>query len=148
MSLRKSAFAAMYDRCSRASEEAGLAEIRQGLLEDASGDLLEIGAGTGVNLSYYDAGLSSLVLTEPEPAMLRRLRPKALEQAPLAQVVRASAEELPFEDSSFDTVVSTLVLCGVDHQVRALQEVRRVLRPGGRLLFLEHVRSHDPQLAR
>jgi len=148
MSLRKAAFAAMYDRCSRASEEAGLAAIRRRLLDDASGDVLELGAGTGVNLSYYDASLSSLVLTEPEPAMLRRLRPKALEQAPLAQVVQASAEELPFEGSSFDTVVSTLVLCGVDDQGRVLAEVRRVLRPGGRLLFLEHVRSDDPQLAR
>ena len=148
MSLRKSAFAAMYDRMSRSSEEAGLGEIRQRLLSDASGDVLEIGAGTGVNLAHYDAGLASLVLTEPEPAMLRRLHPKAVEQAPLAQVVRAPVEELPFEDASFDTVVSTLVLCGVDDQARALGEVRRVLRAGGRLLFLEHVRSDDPQLAR
>ena len=148
MSLRKSAFAAMYDCCSRASEEAGLADIRQRLLDDAAGDVLEIGAGTGVNLSHYRASLSSLVLTEPEPAMLRRLRPKALEQAPLAEVVQAPVEDLPFEDDSFDTVVSTLVLCGVDDQARALGEVRRVLRPGGRLLFLEHVRSEDPQLAR
>jgi ubiquinone/menaquinone biosynthesis C-methylase UbiE len=139
----------MYDRCSRSSEEAGLGEIRQRLLGDASGDVLEIGAGTGVNLSHYDAGLASLVLTEPEPAMLRRLRPKVLEQAPLAQVVQAPVEELPFEDASFDSVVSTLVLCGVEEQGRALGEVRRVLRPGGRLLFIEHVRSDDdPKLAR
>jgi ubiquinone/menaquinone biosynthesis C-methylase UbiE len=139
----------MYDRCSRSSEEAGLGEIRQRLLGDASGDVLEIGAGTGVNLSHYDAGLASLVLTEPEPAMLRRLRPKVLEQAPLAQVVRAPVEELPFEDASFDSVVSTLVLCGVEDQGRALGEVRRVLRPGGRLLFIEHVRSDDdPKLGR
>jgi len=138
----------MYDRCSRSSEEAGLGEIRQRLLGDASGDVLEIGAGTGVNLSHYDAGLASLVLTEPEPAMLRRLRPKVLEQAPLAQVVRAPVEELPFEDASFDSVVSTLVLCGVEDQGRALGQVRRVLRPGGRLLFIEHVRSDDPALAR
>ena len=148
MGLRKSAFAAVYDRCSRASEEAGLGTIRQRLLGDASGDVLEVGAGTGVNLAHYDAGIASLVVTEPEPAMLRRLRPKAFEQAPLAQVVQAPAEELPFEEASFDTVVSTLVLCGVDDQARALGEVRRVLRPGGRLLFIEHVRSDDPQLAR
>jgi ubiquinone/menaquinone biosynthesis C-methylase UbiE len=148
MGLRKTAFAAMYDRMSRSSEEAGLGEIRQRLLGDASGDVLEIGAGTGVNLAHYDTGFASLVLTEPEPAMLRRLQPKAVEHAPLAQVVRAPVEELPFEDASFDTVVSTLVLCGVDDQARALGEVRRVLRPGGRLLFLEHVRSDDPKLAR
>jgi ubiquinone/menaquinone biosynthesis C-methylase UbiE len=139
----------MYDRCSRSSEEAGLGEIRERLLADASGDVLEIGAGTGVNLSHYGAGLASLVLTEPEPAMLRRLRPKALEQAPLAKVVQAPVEALPFEDASFDAVVSTLVLCGVDDQAHALGEVRRVLRPGGRLLFIEHVRSDDdPKLAR
>ena len=80
--------------------------------------------------------------------MLRRLERKAREHEPLAKVLRAPAEDLPFEDDTFDTVVSTLVLCGVDDQPRALREARRVLRPGGRLLFLEHVRSDDPQLAR
>ena len=63
-------------------------------------------------------------------------------------VLRAPAEDLPFEDDTFDVVVSTLVLCGVDDQPRALREIRRVLRPGGRLLFLEHVRSTDPKIAR
>ena len=148
MSLRSSLFAAMYDRMSRSSEEAGVGEMRQRLLGDVSGDVLELGAGTGMNLSHYDEGLASLVLTEPEPAMLRRLQPKALKQAPNAKVVQASAEDLPFEDASFDAVVSTLVLCGVDDQARALQEAKRVLRPGGRLLFIEHVRSDDPKLAR
>jgi ubiquinone/menaquinone biosynthesis C-methylase UbiE len=108
--------------------------------------VLEIGGGTGANLRYYD-GLDSLVVTEPEPAMLRRLRDRVREQATQAEVVQAPAEDLPFQDASFDTVVSTLVLCGVD-QERSLGEVRRVLRPGGRLLFLEHVRSDDPALAR
>src|SRR5436305_9524519 len=79
--------------------------------------------------------------------MLRRLRDRARERAPQVEIVQASAEELPFEDASFDTVVSTLVLCGAD-QKRSLAEIRRVLRPGGRLLFLEHVRSEDPGLAR
>jgi ubiquinone/menaquinone biosynthesis C-methylase UbiE len=79
--------------------------------------------------------------------MLRRLEVKAREQAQQAEVVQAPAEDLPFEDASFDAVVSTLVLCGAD-QKRSLGEVRRVLRPGGRLLFLEHVRSEDPDLAR
>ena len=79
--------------------------------------------------------------------MLRRLRDRVREQATPAEVVQAPAEALPFQDASFDTVVSTLVLCGVD-QERSLGEVRRVLRPGGRLLFLEHVRSEDPALAR
>src|ERR1700751_396129 len=80
--------------------------------------------------------------------MFRRLQSKARDQAPLAKILRAPAEDIPFEDDSFDTVVSTLVLCGVDDQARALREARRVLRTGGRLLFLEHVRSDDPGLAR
>jgi ubiquinone/menaquinone biosynthesis C-methylase UbiE len=148
MSLRKKMFAAIYDPMSRASEEAGMREMRQGLLAEADGSVLEIGAGTGANLAHYDDKVGSLVFTEPEPAMLRRLQRKAGEETPLAKILQAPAEELPFEDDSFDTVVSTLVLCGVDDQTRSLHEIQRVLRPGGRLLFLEHVRSDDPGLAR
>ena len=146
MSLRWTILAPVYDRMSRKSEEAGMGVMREGLLAEASGRVLEIGGGTGANLRYYD-GLESLVVTEPEPAMLRRLQDRMREQSVRAEVVQAPAEGLPFEDASFDTVVSTLVLCGVD-QERSLGEVRRVLRPGGRLLFLEHVRSDDPALAR
>jgi len=148
MGLQKTLFAAMYDRMSRKSEEAGMRALRHGLLAAASGDVLEIGAGTGLNLAHYNGSVDSLVVTEPDSAMLSRLQRKAREQAPLAKVLRAPAEDLPFEDGTFDTVVSTLVLCGVDDQERALREARRVLRPGGRLLFMEHVRSDDPALAR
>jgi ubiquinone/menaquinone biosynthesis C-methylase UbiE len=148
MPIKKTLFAATYDRMSRKSEEAGVRALRQDLLADAFGNVLEIGAGTGTNLPHYDGNVASLVITEPEPAMLRRLQQKVREQAPLAKVLRAPAEDLPFEDGTFDTVVSTLVLCGVDDQERALREARRVLRPGGRLLFMEHVRSDDPALAR
>src|SRR6478752_5994433 len=148
MSLRKNLFAATYDRMSRNTEEAGLREMRHGLLASADGNVLEIGGGTGANLGHYDGKIESLVVTEPEPAMLRRLQKKARAQAPLAKILRAPAEDLPFEDESFDTVVSTLVLCGVDDQPRSLGELRRVLPPGGQLLFLEHVRSDDPSLAR
>jgi ubiquinone/menaquinone biosynthesis C-methylase UbiE len=148
MGLQKTLFAAMYDRMSRKSEDAGVRALRQGLLADATGSVLEIGAGTGLNLVHYDGQVASLVVTEPDPAMLRRLQRRAREQSPLAKVLRAPAEDLPFADGTFDTVVSTLVLCGVDDQERALREARRVLRPGGRLLFMEHVRSDDPSLAR
>jgi ubiquinone/menaquinone biosynthesis C-methylase UbiE len=148
MSLRQTIFAATYDKMSRKSEEAGLRALRQSLLADATGRVVEIGAGTGANLRLYNGNIESLVVTEPEPPMLRRLQRAAREHAPLVQVLRAPAEDLPFEDGSFDTLVSTLVLCGVDDQARALREARRVLRPGGRLLFLEHVRSDDPGLAR
>ena len=143
-----SLFAAMYDSMTRKSNDAGLRAIRHGLLAEASGSVLEIGTGTGLNLEHYNGKVDSLVLTEPEPAMIRRLQKKVREQAPLAKVLRAPAEDLPFEDDSFDTVVAALVLCGVDDQARSLREIRRVLKPGGRLLFLEHVRSDDEALAR
>jgi ubiquinone/menaquinone biosynthesis C-methylase UbiE len=140
--------APVYDRFTHKTEEAGLREMRQSLVGEASGRVLEVGAGTGLNLPHYAESVESLVLTEPQSPMLRRLRDKAREQAPNAELRQAPAEELPFEDESFDTVVSTLVLCGAD-QEESLGEVRRVLRPGGRLLFLEHVRSEDdPDLGR
>src|SRR5690348_8291253 len=104
MSLRKRLFALTYDRMSRKTEEAGLRAMRQGLLADAGGRVLEIGGGTGANLPLYGGKVESLVVTEPEPAMLRRLQRKAREQAPLAEVLQAPAEDLPFADATFDTV--------------------------------------------
>jgi ubiquinone/menaquinone biosynthesis C-methylase UbiE len=148
MGLRSRFFAFTYDRFSKGSEEAGLAEMRKNLIASASGDVLEIGGGTGANLGYYGAGVESLTVTEPEAPMLKRLERKAREQNSQATVLRAPAEDLPFKDASFDTVVSTLVLCGVDDQPRAVRELRRVLRPGGRLVFIEHVRSDNPRLAK
>ena len=148
MSLRSRFFALTYDRSSAKVEKAGLGALREDLVGGASGDVLEIGGGTGANLAHYGPGVESLTITEPETPMLKRLEKKAREQGSQAKVVRAPAEDLPFDDDSFDTVVSTLVLCGVDDQPRALREIRRVLRPGGRLVFIEHVRSDDPKLAR
>jgi len=148
MSLRKRLFALTYDRMSAKAEKAGLGALRKELLAGASGDVLEIGGGTGANLPYYGAAVETLTVTEPDTLMLRRLERRAREHAPLAKVLRAPAEDLPFDDATFDTVVSTLVLCGVDDQPRALRELHRVLRPGGRLVFMEHVRSDEPRLAR
>jgi ubiquinone/menaquinone biosynthesis C-methylase UbiE len=141
-------FAVTYDRQMAKVEKAGLGAFREGLLRGASGRVLEIGGGTGANLPFYGPAVESLTITEPESPMLHRLERKVGEQAPLTKVLRASAEDLPFEDASFDVAVSTLVLCGVDDQPRALRELRRVLRPGGRLLFMEHVRSDEAHLAR
>jgi ubiquinone/menaquinone biosynthesis C-methylase UbiE len=138
----------MYDRMSAKSEDAGLRELRRRALADARGRVLEIGGGTGANLRHYGPGVESLTIIEPEPPMLRRLDRKVREQAPLTKVLRARAEELPFADDSFDTVVSTLVLCGVDDQKQSLREVHRVLRPGGQFIFIEHVRSDEPKIAR
>jgi ubiquinone/menaquinone biosynthesis C-methylase UbiE len=148
VSLRRSFFAWTYDRQVAKVEKAGLRAIREALLAGASGRVLEVGGGTGANLPHYGAAVESLTITEPEPAMLRRLERRAHEEAPEAAVVKARAEDLPFEDASFDVAVSTLVLCGVDDQTRALKELRRVLRPGGRLIFIEHVRSDEQSLAR
>jgi SAM-dependent methyltransferase len=109
--------------------------------------VLEIGAGTGLNLAHYPDGLGELVLIEPEPAMRKRLARRIGRGMPQAVVIDAGAEALPFADASFDTVVSTLVLCTVEAPDRALEEIARVLRPGGRLVFIEHVRAESPTLA-
>ncbi len=148
MSLQGRFFALTYDRMSAKMERAGLHAQREALLAGASGRVLEIGAGTGANLGLYGSEVEALTVTEPESPMLKRLQRRVQEQAPKTTVLRAPAEDLPFEDGSFDTAVSTLVLCGVSDQPRALGELRRVLRPGGKLLFIEHVRSDEPGLAR
>ncbi len=148
MSLWGRVFAAGYDRFMAGTEKAGLAERRHELLAGAQGRVVEIGAGTGVNLQHYGAGVTELVLTEPEEPMARRLEQKAAAFGRSAQVVRAPAEQLPFPDDSFDTAVCTLVLCTVRDPERALAEIDRVLKPGGQLLFLEHVRADDPKVAK
>jgi len=148
MSVWGRIFAGIYDHVMAKTEQAGLGTHRQALLAEATGEVLEIGAGTGTNLRYYGDNAQTLTLTEPEQPMLRRLQKRILERRPDAKLLRAPAEDLPFNDDSFDTVVATLVLCTVDDQPRALRELRRVLRPGGRLLFIEHVRSDDQKLAR
>lgn len=143
MTIRGRLFAACYDRTMDAVEKAGMAERRRDLLADAHGRVLEVGAGTGANLSHYGAAVDSVTLAEPEPPMLKRLRPRAAEFEQVSEIVEAPAERLPFPDASFDTVVSTLVLCTAADHDAALREIRRVLRPGGTLLFIEHVRSDD-----
>lgn len=148
MSIRTSLFAMMYDRQIAKAEEAGLRAMRQRLLAGVAGQVLEIGAGTGANLSCYGPEVESLTVTEPQVSMVRRLERKVSDRGAAAKVLRAPAEDLPFDDDAFDVAVSTLVLCGVDDQPRAVRELRRVLRPGGKLLFLEHVRSDDPARAR
>jgi ubiquinone/menaquinone biosynthesis C-methylase UbiE len=141
-------FSAFYDRAFKASEEAGLREMRADLLAGARGKVLELGAGTGLNLELYPETVESLTLTEPDPHMTRQLRRRVEESSRRAEVVEAPAERLPFEDDSFDTAVVTLVLCTVPDPAATLKEVSRVLKPAGRLLFLEHVRSRNPDLAK
>src|SRR5436190_18299757 len=104
MSLRQRFFALTYDRQMHRAEEAGLAEMRAKLVASASGRVLEVGAGTGSNLRFYGDAVESLTLTEPEPPMLRRLQRRSSIEAPDALVLRAPAEDLPFNDDEFDTV--------------------------------------------
>jgi ubiquinone/menaquinone biosynthesis C-methylase UbiE len=148
MSLSSWIFAANYDRFMSKTERAGLAAQRTALLRSASGEVIEIGGGTGASLPGYGPDVSSLTITEPEVPMVRRLEQRARAHAPAARVLRAPAEDLPFDDAQFDVAVSALVLCTVADQPRALRELHRVLRPGGRLLFIEHVRSDEPGLSR
>jgi SAM-dependent methyltransferase len=141
-------FAAIYDRGLKATEDAGLRQMRRELLAEAGGRVLEIGAGTGVNLDLYPEAVEDLVVTEPDPHMAKRLRLKLAGSSRQVGLVEAPAEELPFEDSTFDTAVATLVLCTVPDPAASLAEAARVLKPGGRLLFIEHVRAEEPGLAR
>ncbi|HEX8856671.1 MAG TPA: class I SAM-dependent methyltransferase [Thermoleophilaceae bacterium] len=140
-------FAAVYDRLQKGAEEAGVREMRRGLVSQASGRVLEVGAGTGLNLDHY-GDVEELVLAEPSPHMASKLEHKVAASGRAAQVVQAPAERLPFPDNTFDTVVVTLVLCTVPDQSDALTEIHRVLKPGGRMLFMEHVRSEDAKIAR
>jgi SAM-dependent methyltransferase len=141
-------FSAAYDRGFKATEEAGLREMRRDLLAQARGRVLELGAGTGLNLEHYPEGIEALTLVEPDPHMTKQLRPKLARSGREAEVVEAPAERLPFAADSFDTAVVTLVLCTVPDQEGALGELARVLKPDGQLLFLEHVRAHSPELAK
>ncbi len=148
MGIRRKFFAATYDSQMRKTERAGLTDMRRSLLAQASGRVLEVGAGTGANLAHYGPAVTSLTVTEPDVFMIKRLERRIQGEAPDTTVLRAPAEDLPFDDDSFDVVVATLVLCGVDDQPRAVREIRRVLRPHGRLLFVEHLRSTDAKLAK
>lgn len=134
-------FALVYDPFVWAGERAGVRRMRAELVGRARGVTVEVGSGTGLNLPYYPDDLDELVLSEPDRAMRHRLERRLEQSGRRARLVDAPAEDLPFPDQSVDTVVSTFVLCTVDDPELALREVVRVLRPGGRLLFLEHVRS-------
>jgi ubiquinone/menaquinone biosynthesis C-methylase UbiE len=141
-------FAAGYDTFQATMERNFMGALRREMLSGATGRVVEIGAGTGVNLEHYPRTIDELVATEPEEPMAKRLRRKAAASDLNVSVVHAPAEKLPFDDDSFDTAVATLVLCTVPEPERALAEIDRVLRPGGKLIFVEHVRATEPGLAR
>ncbi|MBK8994924.1 MAG: methyltransferase domain-containing protein [Myxococcales bacterium] len=135
--------AKIYDPFMRKTEEACLAEWRRSLLAPLSGEVLEIGAGTGVNLAHYGPDVERLVLAEPDPHMRRSLSRRVAASSRAVELLDAGADALPADAAAFDYVVSTLVLCSVPDLEAALGEIHRVLRPGGRLVFIEHVAAED-----
>jgi SAM-dependent methyltransferase len=146
--LRERVVPAVFDRLSVPFERRHFAAKRSALLAPTRGRVLEIGAGTGWSFRHYPGAVEEVVALEPSEGMLARAERKAAESGNRIRLVRGSAEELPFEDASFDCAVAMAVLCTVPNPARALAELRRVLRPGGALLFVEHVRSDDPRRAR
>ena len=132
-------FARAYERISTALNRAGEVDHRRELAAGATGRVLEPGAGNGLNFEHYRG--VEVVAMEPEPTMLRLAAERASRAGVPIRLVRGVAEDLPFPDRSFDTVVASLVLCSVADPADVLEEFRRVLRPGGTVRFLEHVRS-------
>ena len=133
-------FATAYDPLTRPLERAVLGEHRARLLASLDGQVLDVGAGTGANLPYLRRA-SRVVTAEPDAAMRRRLAARLAQAAVPVELSSDPAEKLRYPDASFDAVVFTLVLCTVPSPDRALAEARRVLRPSGRLIVLEHVRG-------
>ena len=123
-----------------------VAKHRQELLSGASGDILEIGFGTGLNLSHYPRVVRKIATVDPNPGMHRRAERRIGASQIEVDKRLGRTEQLPFGDASFDCVVSTFTLCSVEDERRAMSEIHRVLRPGGRLLFLEHGLSPDPDV--
>lgn len=140
MGLYSWLLAQSYDRAMRKTEQLCLNQWRSELLALATGDLLEIGTGTGTNLAHYPPQLTKITLSEPDSQMRRKLQKKL--SSPTVRNIHLAdwpAERIEQPDQSFDTIVCSLVLCSVNNQQLALKEVFRLLRPGGQLLFLEHV---------
>jgi ubiquinone/menaquinone biosynthesis C-methylase UbiE len=145
---RHPVFSRVYPRIARAAEKGGGAEHRQALLAGLQGRVIEVGAGHGLNFPYYPSDVSEVVAVEPEPH-LRELARQAAERTTVRIVVVAGlAEVLPAKDGEFDVAVASLVLCSVPDQEVALEEIFRVLRPGGELRFYEHVVALNSGTAR
>lgn len=142
MSVLDRVFARVYDRVLVPVEERGLADARHDLLAPLDGTVVEVGAGTGLNLAHVPDDVERWVATEPEPAMADQLRRRAAAD-PRVEVVEAPGRALPLPDDAADHAVATLVLCTVDDVEATVRELARVVRPGGTLALLEHVAAED-----
>ena len=149
-SIHHPRFAAWYERCASTSSEARFMEpLRKEIIEQANGLVLEIGAGTGLNFPFYQNGqVERVEAVEPDAAMLRYARERLSTAHVPIELTQAPAEALPFADETFDSVITTLVFCSVADPLRGLHEVKRVLKPGGLLLMVEHVRAQGAIAAR
>lgn len=147
MGTARPVFARWYGVLSRRAERGELGRRRRALLMQASGRVLDLGAGTGESFKHFPAAVSELVALDPDPLMLRQARRRLVEAKMPVRLVRGVGERLPFADETFDTAVVALVLCTVENLDATVAELNRVLRPGGRLLLMEHVRAADQTLA-
>jgi len=147
--IKHPVFARIYAKCAGPSlEKAGIGAHRDRLLAGLDGEVVEVGAGNGLNFPHYPATVTRVVAVEPEPT-LRALAEQAAGTASApVEVVEGRAEALPFPDDSFDAAVACLVLCSVADQGAALREIGRVLRPGGTLRFFEHVEADGAGMRR
>lgn len=123
-------------------------ELRQEVLSQVFGKVLEIGFGTGLNLPHYPNTVTWLTAIEPGHLLAKRVAERSANLSMPVEIFRHRAETLPWEDARFDCAVSTWTLCTIRDPLRALNEIRRVLKPGGKFVFLEHGRSEDPKVAR
>ena len=140
-------FAKWYDKFMNPLEQGAFRKIRRDLIQRASGKVLELGSGTGINFPLYK-DVQSVIAIEPNPSMIHHsLVKKEIASVPI-EIHQSSAEELPFPDHSFDTVVATLVFCTIPNVEQALQEMHRVCKPGGKILLFEHVLMKNPILGK
>ena len=140
-------FARCYGALARRAERGQLGVRRQALVSSAGGRVLDLGAGPGGSFGHFGHGVTAVVAVDPDPAMVGQARSRLAGAAAPVRLVLGAGERLPFADRSFDSVVVALVLCTVEDPEAVAAELHRVLRPGGRLLFMEHVRAQDEELA-
>ncbi|MCT8136715.1 class I SAM-dependent methyltransferase [Anaerobacillus sp. CMMVII] len=139
-------FARYYDAFMKPVEDKFITSWRKELLTHARGKVLEIGAGTGINFRHYQH-CDKVIALEPNTYMIEKAEEKGKQASVPITIIEGRAEKLPFANEQFDTVVVTLVLCSVDNPTQAVAEMKRVLKPSGRILIIEHVKMQQPLFA-